>query len=247
MKYRLSALAAPLILVALVALGAADAHAIETCPRIRIECPDEVAPGEDTTFRVVIDGADPARMPIYQWEVTGGSITGGQGTSSITVALIGLESQALTANVEVGGFPAACQNSTACTIFGAHPVLPRQTDSYANVGIEEEHARLNDFADALRNEPGAQGYVIAYAGRRERAGEAVKRGQRARSFLVTERGIESERVVVVDGGYREELTVELYVVPTGAQPPEPTPTVDPSEVEIIVAPKTKRGRNPRPR
>jgi len=45
----------------------------------------------------------------------------------------------------------------------------------------------------------------------------------------------------VDGGYREELTVELWVVPSGANPPSASPTVDPSEVKPARAPR-RRGR-----
>ncbi|MFL6256445.1 MAG: hypothetical protein ACJ74T_15685 [Pyrinomonadaceae bacterium] len=47
------------------------------------------------------------------------------------------------------------------------------------------------------------------------------------------RGIAPERLVIVDGGFREELTVKIVIVPAGATPPAPTPTVDPREVVII--------------
>jgi hypothetical protein len=45
--------------------------------------------------------------------------------------------------------------------------------------------------------------------------------------------------VTVDGGFREDLTVELWIVPSGATPPENSPTVDPSEVQTI---QPRRGR-----
>ncbi|MBV8857759.1 MAG: hypothetical protein JOZ02_12560, partial [Acidobacteria bacterium] len=55
-------------------------------------------------------------------------------------------------------------------------------------------------------------------------------------------GITADRIVTVDGGYREELTVELWVVPSGATPPAASPTVDPSEVKPARAPR-RRGRD----
>ena len=48
--------------------------------------------------------------------------------------------------------------------------------------------------------------------------------------------------MTVDGGYREELTVELWVVPSGATPPPNSPTVDPSEVKTTRATPRRRGR-----
>ena len=39
------------------------------------------------------------------------------------------------------------------------------------------------------------------------------------SWQTTVRGIEATRIVNVDGGFREELTVKLSIVPAGATPP----------------------------
>ncbi len=254
MKYRPSPRAATLILVALVALAATDARArgatnAQTCPQIRVECPDTVKPDEDVSFKVSVSDADPSVTLTFKWDVAGGQISGGQDTDSITIDRKGFAGQALTATVEVGGLPDGCEGSNSCTItdFDQSGPIHRLIDTYGKVNFEQEEAHLDNFVTALRDEPGTQGYVIVYAGRRASAGEAAKRGARARSYLVNKREIDPERLVVVDGGHREELTFELYVVPTGAQPPEPSPSVEPSEVEIIAAPKPKRGRNPRPR
>ena len=45
----------------------------------------------------------------------------------------------------------------------------------------------------------------------------------------------------MDGGYRENLTVELWIVPQGATAPTASPTVDPSEIKATPAPRP-RGR-----
>ena len=55
--------------------------------------------------------------------------------------------------------------------------------------------------------------------------------KRARDYIVTKRGIDASRLVVVNGGFREEDNVELWVVPSGAAAPLPTPTVQAGEIK----------------
>ncbi len=96
----------------------------------------------------------------------------------------------------------------------------------------------------MQNDPTSQGYLVCYGGRRGRTGEAQRRCDRAKDYLVTTRGIDGSRVVTVDGGFREDLTVELWIVPSGATPPAASPTVDPSEVRPTRAPtRRRRGRD----
>jgi hypothetical protein len=101
------------------------------------------------------------------------------------------------------------------------PVLPRKADEFGEVNRDDEKARLDLFAIEMQNEPGAQGYIIGYGGRNARAGEGLRRANRARDYLVTARGIEAPRIVVLDGGYAESGRTELWVVPPGATPPQP--------------------------
>jgi hypothetical protein len=122
---------------------------------------------------------------------------------------------------------------------------PRKIDEYGNIRFNDEKARLDNYAIELQNDPTAQGYLVCYGGRKGRAGEAQKRCDRAKDYLVTTRGIDSSRIVTVDGGYREDLTVELWVVPSGATPPAASPTVDPSEVKATPAPRPARRRGRR--
>ena len=117
------------------------------------------------------------------------------------------------------------------------PDIPpnRKIDSYGDVSFKDEKARLDAFLAELKKEPDSQGYIMAYAGKRARRGEAAARGRRAQDYLVNvdRECMDARRIVVVDGGYRERLTVELFLVPAGGIPPRPEPTVDPSEVQII--------------
>ena len=210
------------------------------CPVVRVSCPD-IARGPTTIFSASVSGVNlPAELK-FNWEVSAGVITGGQGTRSITVDTSAIGGRSVTATVDVGGLPERCRISASCSTSPICIVLSRKVGEYDNISIGEEKARLDNFAIELGNNPTAQGYLLAYAGRHARVGEATVRAERAKDYLVNNRGIDGSRVVALDGGHREELTIELYIVPTGAVPPPAAPTVDPSEVQIIGG-KSKRRR-----
>jgi len=122
------------------------------------------------------------------------------------------------------------------------PHAIRKFDEYSDLAIKTERKRLNNFALQLRDEPNTQGFIIAYAGRRARAGEASARADQAKNYLVKTHDIGSARIVTIDGGYREKLTIELFVGSKGGTAPAPSPTVCPSEVQII---RVGAGRNNR--
>jgi hypothetical protein len=135
--------------------------------------------------------------------------------------------------VNVGGYPPECNTSASCSTTVTRRAIARLFDQYGNIAFNDEKARLDNFAIQLQNEPGAQGYIIAYGGRRGRTGEAQARADRAKDYLVNTRGVDPGRIVTVDGGFREDLTVELWIVPTGATPPTASPTLQQSDVTII--------------
>jgi hypothetical protein len=213
------------------------------CPTVSVSCPDTGTLGQPVTFTANVSGGDPAVTPTFNWTVSAGTISSGQGTSSITVDTTGVAGgTTITATVTVGGYPASCSVSSSCTTSFAKPQTARKVDEYGNIRFNDEKARLDNFAIELQNDPTSQGYLICYGGRRGRAGEAQARCDRAKNYLTTTRGIDASRIVTVDGGYRENLTVELWVVPSGATPPAASPTVDPSEVKATAAPRRGRRR-----
>ena len=117
----------------------------------------------------------------------------------------------------------------SCAVF-AQTGTARKTDEYGKIKPVDEQARLDNYAIALQMDPNDQGYIIAYAGRSTVKGEAQKRLDFAKAYLTNKRGLDAQRIVTVDGGYREEATTELWAVPSGATPPMASPTVEPSEV-----------------
>lgn len=186
------------------------------CPQISSSCPDAVDQGQPITFTATVGpGTPPATS--YNWTVSAGTITSGQGTTSITVSTDNIGGQSVTATLEVGGVDPSCGRTTSCTTAVRTPARPaRKFDEYGNIRFNDEKARLDNFAVQLQQEPGATGYVIGY-GSCDAEGQA--RANRAKDYLVNTRGVDAGRIMVVDGGCLPELQVQLWIAPQGATPP----------------------------
>lgn len=203
------------------------------CPTVSVTCPDMVYLGGDVlSFVVTVTGGDPNVTPTYNWTVSNGTIDSGQGTVAIKVDLSGVtESSSVTATVDVGGFDGECSTSSSCTASVMKKAEARKFDEYGKLAEGDENPRLDNFAIELQSDPTAQGYVIAYGGRRSAAGAANKMAASIKNYLVNKRGLDPQRVTTIDGGFRDEPMTELWIVPSEATPPTASPTVDPSEVK----------------
>lgn len=108
--------------------------------------------------------------------------------------------------------------------------VARRLDELNGFGCEDEIARLDFYAVELQNDPLSEGYVIAYGGRQAKRDEAQARLARIREYLVENRGVDSARIKIVDGGHRAEAIVELWVKPVTAIAPAATPTLKKNQV-----------------
>jgi hypothetical protein len=224
------------------------------CPTISVSCPSDVDQGAPITFGASVNGD---ANVTYNWSVSAGTISGGQGTSSITVNTDGLGGQTVTATVELGGLDPSCSRTASCTT-GIRALIPPAVkfDEYGDIRFNDEKARLDNYAIQLQNQPGSQGYIIGYG---TCSGDglcshtscivAQKRIERAKDYLVNTRGIDAGRVVTVDGGCRADVAVELWVVPTGATPPaasgtavDPCPECKKAKAVTHRRARTRRGR-----
>ncbi len=148
-------------------------HDPPPCPNITVDCPPSpTQAGQPMTFTANISGGNPNVTPTFNWTVSAGTITNGQGTPSITVDTPRIGGQSVTATMDVGGYSPACSSTASCTASVSAPVC-RKFDEYGNISFADEQARLDNFAIQLQNEPGAQGYIIAHAGRSRRAAFVV--------------------------------------------------------------------------
>jgi hypothetical protein len=210
------------------------------CPIPSVSGPSEVDQGQPITFTASL--SFDANVT-YNWSVSAGTISSGQGTSSITVDTAGLAGQTVTATVELGGLDPSCAKSnSASTMVRPLPPVATKFDEYGNIRFNDEKARLDNYAIQLQNAPQSTGTIVAFGGCE---GEGLARAERAKGYLVNTRGIDAGRLTTVDGGCREELVVELWLVPTGAAAPTPTnsATVSPCPAcKKKPAPRRGRGR-----
>jgi hypothetical protein len=98
-------------------------------------------------------------------------------------------------------------------------------DEYTNIRLNDEKHRLDSLGIALQQDPSAKGHIIYYGGSICHPGETSARAGRAADYLISTRGIDAERIIKRDGGYREEVGAELYVVPLGVSEPPASPTI----------------------
>ena len=216
--------------------------ALAQCPRVKVSSPDDVDSGQPITFTVSVTGGDQDVTPTFNWTVSDGTISSGQGTSTITVDTTGIDGGDSTATVKIGGYSRRCNTAASSTTSIKPKPQPAQLfDKFGALAAADRNVRLDNFAIQLQNDPMAEGYIIGYAGRKSLTGAAAKSVAAARTYLLNVRGIDSSRVTTLDGGYRETPTTELWYVPRGAAPPQASPTLDRSEIK---APTTKPTTKP---
>ncbi len=221
---------------------------LSPCPYpVNLSAPVTVNEGDVITYTadVSYSGTSPLR---YIWTVSpaNAKVLSGLGTPTITVDSTGLGNQTISATlvVEDGSGEAACrQTALASTSVPAPPQTHREGrefDVCCSCFFDDQKARLDNLAVEIQNDQSSTGYIFAYGGRTSRPGEADRLITRARDYLVTQRGIDPSRVITVNGGYREEDCVELWIVPSGATPPQAKPTVQPGDVRPAPAPAPRR-------
>lgn len=144
-------------------------------------------------------------------------------------------------------FPCAvsAQEPAPTPILVYTPIWQWGFDEYdGDYPLGEAKARLDNFAYELKKipEPYAVGYLVVYAGRRACPNEARTHAAWAKHYLVSEAGVPARRLIAIDGGYREQRRLEMWIRPRGDAPPYNHATVRPSEVRIVERCKWKLPR-----
>lgn len=212
-------------LVMLLALASSlsvkTAQLVDQCPKITIEHVSSDDCGAEIELRVSVSSTRPTDKLTYNWSASAGRIISGQGTPRIKVDIIGVIGEDITITVEVDGLAQGCEKTASFTRPSCiqDPPWSSLFDRYGDMPFSKEKERLDNFAVRLQQEPGTQGYIIVFNGQ-------LKRAQRDREYLVNKRGIDSNRLVILEGGTRKnpkEESIDLWLKPTGAQAPEPDP------------------------
>ena len=209
------------------------------CPfPVSISAPQQVREGEIITYSADAAYSGTANLK-YNWKVSPANahIISGLGSPTLSVDSSGLGGQRITASLvaDDGSSDPACAQSAqavaAVTPLEKPVLVAQEFDECNNCTFDDQKARLDNLAVELQNDPSKRAYIIAYGGRMSPLGQVEVLMSRSREYLTTHRGIDASRFTVVNGGFREEDSVELWLVPSGAAPPKATPTVPASEVK----------------
>ncbi len=197
------------------------------CPRITLKAPSQpIREGTPIKLTASLTGGDKKVEPIFDWSISAGMIRSGQGTTSIEVDTSGAGSErSIHATLLVGGYPGECTASETALIPVAGPAS--LSDEFGALPDAELATRIESLIASVP--AGDQVYVMAYAGRTNIRGYASATLRQIRTVAIRS-GIPSDKLVTVDGGYREEPAFEFWLVPVGAEAPAPTPSISAKDI-----------------
>lgn len=190
-----------------------------SCPRVVIVSPDEpVNPGEPISFSVMIGNETGKSNLEYTWIVDAGTITEGQGTSTITVSTLGLESTVITVKVELKGLPANCtKNASETAVVAPRISCGFQPWEYAKVPLEEELSIFDSISIELKDSPDFQGFVLMTIKVSE-SSEDVKRHIRRLIEHIEMRKFSKDRFIFGIKKSNHHMT-QIYLIPQNAELP----------------------------
>jgi hypothetical protein len=220
------------------------------CPYpVNLSAPVNVNEGEVITYTADVAYSGTSALN-YTWTLSpsNAKVLSGAGTPTIAVDSTGFGGQRITATLVVddGSGDSLCRQTAQASTF-IPPPPPRENpsrefDVCCSCSYDDQKARLDNLAVELQNDPSTTTYIIAYGGRTSRIGLADRLLTRAKEYLVTKRGIDPSRIVVLNGGFKEENCVELWIVPSGATLPQPSPTVQAGDVRPARGTPSRRRR-----
>ncbi len=126
----------------------------------------------------------------------------------------------------------------ACsTVFsqevGSQNYEAQKIDEFGPLANCDLGARLDYLLMELMKSEGATGYVIIYQGT-DVLPANYESNPRERFFRnqIMFRKFDASRIVFINGGFREELATELWIVPKGADVPKPTATIPKPKISL---------------
>lgn len=156
---------------------------------------------------------------------------------------ITLETESNRRIVSIQYLPASADDHVRCPDFAARETSIEKGESiytkpelyYFDTSEKEQRVRLDYFGDRLQQRASDSiVYIIGYAGKLACPNEALHRAKWAKDYLAKRRKIPDGRIKVIDGGYRDDIWVELFI----AQPRDPKPLASPN-----IYPRSARTRS----
>lgn len=196
--------------------GAYAQDKILDCPTISVEGPAGIIePGKVGTYSAKIGGNIPPNVR-YKWTTSVGEISSGQGTTEIKVRFPD-NPNSMTVSLEVEGLEPGCPNGGWETSVG-DPPRSKIISAYGPLSMATERIKLKAAADVIRKEPNSQLFVIAYPARSQ--AKFKRRMAMIKNYLRNTLKV-GDQVTFIIGPQLKKETTKIYVVPPGANNPQP--------------------------
>ena len=118
----------------------------------------------------------------------------------------------------------------------------KKIDEFGNTNCDDYRARIDYLQDELDKISDAKGFVIVYEGDLKQSIYDKNYKRKGYKYVSSRKGIGKEvidyfkkhlllrrfpfdKVIFIEGGFREKFTVELWIVPDEVDPPIPSPTL----------------------
>lgn len=199
-----------------------------------------VKEGQRIYFTVSYQTTDVRGGSTIIWNTSSGSIVRGQGTSRIEVDSTGAGATAereIKADVWINGSTPDCVMQATAAVKVIAPAA--KFGEFGEVDNEVFARNIKSLAEFMSQSQDYL-YVIAYAGRNSERGFTQNWVKRIKAGL-SQAGVADSKVYAVDGGFREQPVFDFWIVPIGADPPRPEPTIKRNE---IVYPKAAPVKKP---
>jgi hypothetical protein len=108
---------------------------------------------------------------------------------------------------------------------------PSKFDAFGPIPPAEERKRLWRFAEELKSWTQSEAFVVIYSGRNSSPRTVAHQKIFIKEYLTSVSMISTSAISFIDGGFREELTVELWSGRQGSRPPDLAPTVCKEEID----------------
>jgi hypothetical protein len=127
--------------------------------------------------------------------------------------------------VAIGALALGARGQQPCPVDLPCGGIPRFAE-YGNIRALDERAVLDNLAQQLRMSPDEIVYVLVYAGQEACLDEARLRALRIKNYLVKKHAIATGRIVWKDGGFKADLSTELWLLPRTSSLPPASPQLD---------------------
>jgi hypothetical protein len=190
------------------------------CPVIEVTGGGVVDSGQPMDFTAIVTGRTVREVLEYEWKVSQGEISSGQGTPSITVETTGLAGKTeITAEVKIKGLDLFCTKTASKAGSVMPPVPIIDPDEFGKLPYYEIKIRIENFYRELENNPDAQGYLINYGTDKEIADREWQVQKATRALK-----LDANRVTLVRGGPNpngDGVWTKVWIVQPGEEYPKP--------------------------